>query len=238
MIKTKNIILIHGWDSNTKKLEPLANELKKLGWNPHIPKLPFFDLPKPNNPWSLASFASFIERECQKKFPNQPYFLFGHSNGGRITIKLAYKKPKNLQGIVLCATAGIFRDPLIKRIPFKILSTIFKPLKKTSLYTKYRKIPHLITHNYDYYKIDSHVKKATFNLIIKEGLKPLAKKITLPCLILWGTKDKLTPIKAAYWLKRNLKNSSLETYSNQSHSLPYSLSHQLAQDIDQWRLKI
>lgn len=234
MTKNKNIVLIHGWGSNTGRLEPLAKQLSKLGWQVIIPKLPYFDAPEPNSPWDVSDFSDFIKKKAEKHFNNKPYYLFGHSNGGRISIKIASQSPLLLNGIVLCSSAGISRDNALKRLFFKTINFLFSPLKKTFFYPKIRKLIYKIARNYDYYKITSQNKKETFRLIITENLKEDAKKITAPTLILWGKEDKITPLKDAFWLHKNISSSKIKIYPQQKHTLPYLKAEDIAKQIDSW----
>ncbi len=65
--------------------------------------------------WGDKGFRTMMEDEhtlktivCEK-FPNLPYFLFGHSMGSFITRDFAAKYGNELSGITICGTTGIFR---------------------------------------------------------------------------------------------------------------------------------
>lgn len=51
---------------------------------------------------------TFHNLVCEK-YPDLPYFLFGHSIGSFITQDYAAKYGDDLTGITICGTAGIFR---------------------------------------------------------------------------------------------------------------------------------
>ena len=118
----KNIILLHGWGANTKKLEALAQSLRVKKWKVLIPELPGFDAPQPDKEWSLAEYAEFVTRFAGKAFGRQKYYVFGHSFGGGIALKLAVKNANSPNGIVLCANRGISRGNPIKRGIFYLLA--------------------------------------------------------------------------------------------------------------------
>jgi len=234
-IKIKNICLIHGWGSNIKKLKPLKQKLTKLDFNPYTPKLPYFDYPEPNIPWNNANFAKLIKKKCSKHFKNQPYYLFGHSFGGRITIKIAQNNPSCLTGVILCASAGISRDSFTKRAFFKILSLVVKPLKKIPFLKHIiNKVLIKLTGNGDYTKITTTNKKETFKNIIKESQKNQSKKINLPTLIIWGKKDTITPLQDAHFLNQHIKDSKLKLISQGTHTIPYTHSDKIAKTIHSW----
>lgn len=65
--------------------------------------------------WGDKGFHTMMEDEhtlkeivCEK-YPNLPYFLFGHSMGSFITRDYASKYGSDLAGITICGTTGIFR---------------------------------------------------------------------------------------------------------------------------------
>lgn len=237
--QTKNICLVHGWGSSVDKLLPLEKELKKLSWNVYTPKLPYFDLKEPSSPWSNQDFTNYVFKKANQKFKNHQYYLFGHSLGGRIAIKAATQKQSGLKGIILCSSAGISRDHLFKRLPFLVLSKIFSPIKKIlptdSRQSQFiQKIVPFITGNHDYSRIVSENKKQTFKKIISENQRDQVKKIKLKTLILWGAKDKITPLNDALFLRKNIKNSSIQIYPSANHTLPYTHYTQIAKQIDSW----
>lgn len=65
--------------------------------------------------WGDAGCHTMMEDEHKlhdlvvEKYPDLPYFLFGHSMGSFITRDYAAKYGDHLAGITICGTAGIFR---------------------------------------------------------------------------------------------------------------------------------
>ena len=68
----------------------------------------------------------------------------------------------------------------------------------------------------DYKALDG-VMKETFVKVVNENLYSHFKKIAMPTLILWGEKDKETPLYMAKKLKRIIKNSSLYVIKGTGH---------------------
>lgn len=230
----KNIILLHGWGANTKRLEPLAQSLRIKKWKVLIPELPGFDAPEPETEWSLDEYAEFVSHFAKKTFGKNKYYVFGHSFGGGITIKLALKEANSLNGIVLCANRGISRGNLIKRGIFFALAKIGKTLLVVfPVANMWRQLLYKLAREHDYEKASPRMK-GVFKKIVAEDLKAAVTKIKVPTLILWGRKDKMTPVQDAYFLKTNLKNSKLFVYENFGHRLPYEDPSALAVEIDKW----
>ena len=59
--------------------------------------------------------------------------------------------------------------------------------------------------------------RETFKNIVNEDLKKYLKKINNETLILWGEIDKDTPLKDAYKIKKEIKNSALIILKNATH---------------------
>ena len=72
----KNIVLLHGWGAETKKLEPLGRELKKLGWSVYIPKLIGFEKPAPVFVWGIKEYSDYVKDEASAEFGEYKYYLF------------------------------------------------------------------------------------------------------------------------------------------------------------------
>lgn len=232
MEETKRIVILHGWGSSTSKLQPLSSELKKLGWETYLPKIPGFDEDPPEKVWDLKDYKDYIIAKTDKHFQKNKYIIFGHSFGGRVAIKAV--SSKSVTGIVLCAPGGITRTNPIKRAFFGGLAKTGKLfLAFVPLAHYWRKLLYKAAREHDYERLDGLMKE-TFKNIISENLKPLLPAIKKPVLILWGEKDKVTPVKGAHILDSMINNQKVVIFQNQSHTLPYEKPNALAHEIDNW----
>ena len=230
----KNIVLLHGWGAETKKLIPLKQELEKLGWNVFLPKIVGFEKPAPSAVWGIKEYSDYAYDEAKKYFGKNRFYVFGHSFGGGIAIKLASERGNNIKGFILCATRGISRGKSVKRLFFSVFAKAGKVLLLTPpLAHKFRKLLYKAAREHDYEKLDG-IMKEVFKKVISEDLKPLVMKIKIPVLILWGREDRVTPLKDAYYINKNSKNSKLIIYNNQGHRLPYEMPKHLAKEIEKW----
>lgn len=221
-----NIVLIHGWGSSVDKLKPIESELKKLKWNVYVPKLPGFDLEASKYPWKVEDYSEFVYKSAGKKFKN--YVVFGHSFGGRIAADLAYKHDEVAE-LILCSTSGITRGNLLKRYAFGVAAKIGKPLASQ----RYKKLLYKGAREHDYEKTHG-VMKDTFRLIIGFSIKSIISDLDKNILVLWGDKDKMTPLKDAKYIQKQAKKSTLNIYKGQGHTLPYVNAKVLAHDITKW----
>ncbi len=230
----RNIVLLHGWGASTKKLEPLANQLEKLGWKVFLPKLPGFDMPSPEVVWGLEDYSDFIADRSNDFFKGKKYFIFGHSFGGGIAIKSALREKGQISGIVLCANRGISRTSVIKRKLFLVIAKIGKVfLTIPQVGSIYKKVIYKLAREHDYEKAQG-IMKEVFKKVVEDDLRPSVKRINTPALVLWGTADRVTPITDAYYIKRNLKGSKLVEFEGEGHRLPYNKPEEIAKEINLW----
>lgn len=230
----KNIVLIHGWGAETSKLEPLKKELSKLGWNVYIPKLLGFEKPAPKEVWGITEYSKYIYDEAQEKFNKSKFYVFGHSFGGGVAIKIGAIHKSHIKGVILCATRGISRPRSIKRIVFGTIAKAGKVLLITpSIADGFRKLLYRAAREHDYEKTKG-IMRDIFKKIISEDLKPYLNKIKPPVLIFWGEQDRMTPLNDALVINRTIKTSRLITFKNEGHRLPYEKPKLLAKEINIW----
>ncbi len=226
-------MLIHGWGASKNKLYPLKKELEKLGWKVFLPKLPGFEKPAPVKVWGIEDYSDYLYEKARKYFRDENFLVFGHSFGGGVAIKIASEK-KNVMAVILCAARGIRRGKFLKRFIFNLLAKagkifVFIP----PLAYEFRKLLYKAAGEHDYEKAQGIMKKI-FKRIISEDLSPLLQLIKIPTLILWGNKDRITPIKDALLAKRLVRKCDLIIFEDQGHRLPYEKPKDLAKNIDLW----
>lgn len=123
--------------------------------------------------------------------------LVCHSFGGRVGIKLSAKYGYLIKNLILIDSAGIRpkRD-------FVYYLKIYRHKMLTKL-----KIRHEAGSN-DYKKLRGTIRE-TFKNVVNEDLSPYLSKIKVKTLIIWGNKDKDTPIYMAKKLNKKISNSRL-----------------------------
>jgi len=231
----QSILILHGWGSSSNSWEEVQKILFQNNFQVIIPDLPGFgksDLP--TNPWDVDQYANFVVKFCQQLKINK-FNLIGHSFGGRISIKIAVKRPDKIKNLILVDSAGIkpkldvkdklilFSSKIVKSISkIKFLNPFIDKIKRLFYKTAFRKR--------DYAKL-SGVMRKTFIKIIDEDLLPELNKIRVRTLIIWGEEDKSVPIRYAHIFKREILNSELKVIPHIGHSPNLKAPKQLSQLI-------
>ncbi|MCD6550398.1 alpha/beta hydrolase [bacterium] len=214
MENCQSIIILHGWQSSKEKWNKVKELLEKEGIEVIIPDLPGFKQEnRLTRPWNLDDYVEWLENFTEEK---KEFFLLGHSFGGRISIKFASQFPQKIRGLILVASAGI-------RHKKSFIFSLLLYLKRFSFLPGYNFFRHIfykkILKKTDYISAKGHLRE-TFKNIIEEDLTDFLSRIRIKTLILWGDKDKITPLCDAYLMKEKIPDAELEVLESVGHA-PY-----------------
>lgn len=193
-------VFLHGWGHSLLNFKPIA---KMLGhYDCYLIDLPGFGKsPVPDTVMSISEYSSIIANFIKEiKNKDDKIIIIGHSFGGRVAIDLGANYSTLIDKIVIIAGAGLKKKVHIyKKIPVwslqkmhliisKIFSLFGGNLESTYIYKKiFNKIAS------DDYKNTKAVMREIIKKTIKTPSLPVAKKITIPTILIYGEKDKTTP---------------------------------------------
>lgn len=176
---------------------------------------------EPNNSWNLNDYVSFITKFIKNQNIKE-LDLIGHSNGGRIIIKLmnSQKLDFKVNRIVLIGSAGIVHKKTLSQ-KFKIKT--FKYCKKILEFKPINTILPKSLSNFknsfgsEDYRNASPVMKETLVKLINEDLKDFLPNINVPTLLIWGELDTATPISDGEIMEKLIPDVGLIRIKNCSH---------------------
>ena len=212
------LIMLHGWGESLNVLWPLGELLSKTR-QVHLIDLPGFgQSPMPPTDWNTEQYA---ERVLQyiNEMQLDNFDLLGHSFGGRISIRLAYKKLHLLRSLVLINSHGIrLKQPFPKNIKaswLKWAAQWCKWLDRAGGFDLFESwfVPR-------YGSRDYKNAGALRNILVKtvnEDVSEQAKEISVPTLLLWGEQDQETPLAIGKRFHELICNSKLVVLPGQGH---------------------
>lgn len=221
----KTILILHGWGVDGSKYFKLKQLLENLGFAVFIPDLPGFGKQKLlKKAMNVDDYCDFVE-DFVKRWKLDRLILIGHSNGGRIAIKLASRNPSFILKLILTGASGIKpRLSFKKRLAYS-LSKIGKPIA----HPFFRKLLYFWINEWDYYKAGE--LSETFKKIIAEDLTSYLPKIEIPTLLVWGEDDKVIPLFYAKKMQQLIPNAKLIVLEGLSHKLPYESPQRFVESI-------
>lgn len=209
----KKIIILHGWAYSTEKWEPFIKELEKK-FEVEMLKIPGLTAPL-DEVWNIENYVEWLNQIISKE--KGKVILLGHSNGGRISLVFASKYPEKVEKLILIDSAGIYHNELPIRLKRLIFSVIAKAGARFTKSEKFRKVLYKFAREDDYKKANPIVAQTMVNLL-KVDCSQMLKNIRIKTLIIWGGRDKITPLSDAKIMNDKIENSKLEIINGARHS--------------------
>ncbi len=197
-------LLLHGWGCDSTIFDPLVSLMP----NRCFLMIDFPPFGKSNiepADWNIFTYANMVEslcRHCKIEKVN----ILGHSFGGRVAIVLSALRPYLIGKCILVDSAGL------------------KPKRSLNYYYKLysykiaQKLGFVVNDagSQDYKTLSSDMKKVFVNVVNQylDDYLPLIKQKTL---IIYGGKDKETPIYMARKLHKKIGGSKLEIINDGGH---------------------
>ncbi|MEK7572990.1 MAG: alpha/beta hydrolase [Patescibacteria group bacterium] len=208
-----NVYILHGWSYSLDKWQPFVSQLKNKKLNPVLLKIPGLT-EKINKPWTIEDYINWLNEKIEKE---DKVILLGHSNGGRIAMNFALAHPAKVKKLILIDSAGIYHDEIAIKIKRKAFGTIAKLGRKILKNDFGKKLLYSLARETDYKDADENMKKTMVNLLSSDKILK-AENISTPTVILWGEKDRITPVSDAKLLESKIVNSKLLIVTGARHA--------------------
>ena len=221
--------ILHGWTYSTEKWKPFVNLLKQKSVNSTILKIPGLT-EKLDKVWKIDDYVEWLRQKIESQKFNNRVVLIGHSNGGRIGLNFAIKYPQNIAQLILIDSAGVYHDDLPIRFKRYMFESISKIGKKLSSSEKLKELLYNVIGETDYKNANPDMRQTMINLLSSDKMLNFAK-INSPTLIIWGEKDKITPLKDGKLIHGLIKNSKLYIVKGAKHSPQFTNAEEVADTI-------
>ncbi len=202
-------LILHGWGVGKSSWQEVQEKLCSR-FRVIIFDFPGFGLSDPIPfLWDVQNFSDFV-LDLSKILNLPTFYLLGQSFGGRVAVKLAAKHPQKIKKLILVDAAGIKPKKTAGKKLCNSLAKIFKKFEWLPGYNLFKKAFYCIILKKTDYLEAKGTKKGSYLKVIEEDLTPYLEKIDVETLVVWGKKDKITPLKDAYLMNRKIKNSKLK----------------------------
>ncbi len=210
---TMKLFILHGWTYDALTTwRPLLTMLTTRNVDFEFLKIP--GLTDGTDPvWTVDDYVEWL-RVQTAVYDN--VMLYGHSNGGRISLAFAAKYPDKVARLILEDSAGIPPSGVrrMKRDFFRLLAKIGGKFIRSE---GARALVYKIIRENDYQQASPNMRTTMTNLVSVD-LTSYLPKILTPTLIIWGKRDKTTPFKNGLFMNRKIRNSRLLVIPDARHS--------------------
>ncbi len=215
------VLLLHGWGGEASVYHLIIDHLSAR-YRVVAPDLPGFGgSQEPDRPWDSTDFAAFVEKFAAAVQVRDPV-LIGHSNGGRIILRLASRPEAALRAkkIVLIDSAGL---PARHGPEYYLKVSAFKAGKAVLRLPGVRRLfPQAeekwkVRHGSSDYQKASEVMRRTMVRLLHEDLTDCLPKIQASTLLIWGDQDTATPLADAKIMEKQIPDAGLVVLEGTGH---------------------
>lgn len=216
----KTVLILPGWGTVINTYNPLIESISTYANVICLDMPGFGNSDEPKESWNIDDFIKFV-KEFIKSQNIKELDLIGHSNGGRIIIKLMSEKLDfKVNKIILMGSAGIVHKKTFKQ---KLRVRIFKIGKKFASTKLMKKLsPNLLDKLQSHfgsadYKNASPVMRGTMVKVINEDVREYLPNIKVPTLLIFGEFDTATPVSDAKIMERMIPDAGLIVIKGCTH---------------------
>ena len=226
----KTLIIIHGWKSSKENWQKVKQEIEKLGIKVIVPDLPGFKKETElHTAWTFQEYLDWLKLFIDSQRIQGKFFLLGHSFGGALAAKYAIEEPNRVEKLFLVDAACIRGKKSARKNALEKMSKVLKIFSVVPGYSYFRRKAYILL-NSDYADVEGVLKETYLN-VIKEDLSSQLHNIKAPTILVWGEKDKATPLKDGKIIKEKISGSKIYTLMGVGHSPHFEAPEKLIRAI-------
>ena len=232
----KPLIILHGLMGNLSNFDRVFDHFSELGYQVLMPELPLYTMPLLKT--NVKNLSKFVKDFVKFKGLDN-YILMGNSLGGHIALYHAKINPKNVSGLVLTGSSGLYENSMGESYPKR---GDYEYIKKKSQDVFYD--PEIATKEVvdDVFETLNNRNKlirtiAIAKSAIRHNMAQDLPNMTMPTCLIWGKNDTVTPPEVAEEFHRLLPNSELFWMDKCGHAPMMEHPEKFNQLLEPWLLK-
>ena len=230
------LIILHGLMGNLSNFDYVFDHFSELGYQVIMPELPLYTMPLLKT--NVKNLSKFVKDFVKFKGLDN-YILMGNSLGGHIALYHAKMNPKNVAGLVLTGSSGLYENSMGESYPKR---GDYEYIKKKSEDVFYD--PAIATKQVvdDVFETLNNRNKlirtiAIAKSAIRHNMAQDLPNMTMPSCLIWGKNDTVTPPDVAEEFHRLLPNSELFWLDKCGHAPMMEHPEKFNQLLEPWLLK-
>ena len=212
---SQTVLLLHGWGVDGSLYHLITDHLSSR-CRMVVPDLPGFGgSQEPSVPWNVDDYADFVLQFIHTLQLDR-LIVMGHSNGGRILIKLLAREslPFTAEKAILLDSAGIKPrhgfSYYVRVYTYKAAKWFFRLPGIRSLFPDAVEKARKKFGSADYQQA-SPIMRQSMVLTVNEDLTALLPRIPIPTLLIWGENDTATPLSDGKTMEKLIPDAGLVT---------------------------
>tara|TARA_B100000700_G_C14936626_1_gene804649 strand:+ start:464 stop:1189 length:726 start_codon:yes stop_codon:yes gene_type:complete len=224
MTENSVLVILPGWGGSSETWRGFVDFLGS-----HIPDLDVkvFELPCfgetscPTEVWGVREYAKFVKHKLAHLNYDR-IILLGHSFGGQVATYLVAHHPEVCERLVLSGAAVYRPKRKFRRTVFWVVAQCVRVFLKIPLLKhrkkRIKKNLYRIIGSLDYQE-SAGVKREIYKKVIREDVSELLGRIMVHTDVVWGAKDKHTPLRYGKKIVAEIPNAQLHVIKDGTHGL-------------------
>jgi pimeloyl-ACP methyl ester carboxylesterase len=210
------VLVLHGWGANIEAVYPIVTGLAPVATVYALDLPGFGETEQPPKPWGVEDYQAFVASFIDALGIERPVIV-GHSNGGRIAIRMASTEPQRASKLVLVDAAGIRPKRTFRWYRRVGMAKVGKYAARF-LGAPGERLRSLLVGragSADY--LAAGAMQPTLVRLVNADLRPYMPGIGIPTLLVWGSNDTDTPLSAGREMERLIPDSGLVVLEGAGH---------------------
>jgi pimeloyl-ACP methyl ester carboxylesterase len=211
-----SVLVLHGWGAGIEAVYPIVTGLESVATVYTLDLPGFGETDLPPEPWGVEDYQAFVAAFMDALAIERPAIV-GHSNGGRIAIRMASTEPARASRLVLVDSAGIrpkrtlryYRRVGMAKVGKQAARFLGPPGERLRAFLVGRAA------SADY--AAAGALRPTLVRLVNADLRPFMPEIGVPTLLVWGSEDTDTPLSAAHEMERLIPDAGLVVLDGAGH---------------------
>ncbi|HEY0261630.1 MAG TPA: alpha/beta hydrolase [Chitinophagales bacterium] len=202
------ILNLHGLFGALSNFKDVTDFFSKRGYTVTIPILPLYtwELDKTNVLGMVEYIENFVKFKGYKDVN-----LIGNSLGGHVALIYTLQNEANVKSMTLTASSGIFENSLGDQYPRKNDKEYIRRKTAETFYDPKFATDELVDELFDIISDREKVLRVIYmaKSAVRHNLREELHQITIPCNLIWGKQDTITPPFVGEDFHKLLTNSEL-----------------------------
>jgi pimeloyl-ACP methyl ester carboxylesterase len=210
------VLVLHGWGASIEAVQPILAGLSSVAGVYALDLPGFGESDLPPEPWGVERYQEFVAAFMDALAIDAPTVV-GHSNGGRIAIRMAATEPSRLSRLVLVDSAGIRPKRTLRWYRRVGMAKVGKYAARFLGAPGERLRAVLVGRAASADYAAAGPLRPTLVKLVNTDLRSFMPSIAAPTLLVWGSEDLDTPLADAREMERLIPNAGLVVLEGAGH---------------------
>ncbi len=210
------VLVLHGWGASIEAVYPILTGLAPAASVCALDLPGFGQSELPPKPWGVEDYQAFVAAFMDALQIERPTIV-GHSNGGRIAIRMAATEPERAARLVLVDSAGIRPKRTMRyhrRVGMaKLGKYAARYLGAPGERLRARIVGRVASTDY----AAAGEMRPTLVRLVNSDLREYLPRISVPVLLVWGAEDTDTPLADARLMEKLIPDAGLVVLEAAGH---------------------